>query len=393
MKAVGLLLSVACSTAIVGCDCASKSCCPLQAEASITPSVTSAIFGKTASGETVHEYTLVGAGGVTMQVLNWGGAIRTLNVPGRDGKLADVTLGFNDIAGYEADKNYFGTLIGRYTNRIGKGKFDLDGKTYTLSTNELIGDTPTTLHGGKKGFDKCVWDATPLTEGDTVGLKMTHISPDGDQGFPGTLTTTVTYRLTPNNVWRVDYDATTDKPTVINMTSHVFFNLKGEGVDTILDHTIQIDADQYSLVDKTLVPDGNTATVEGTPLDFTKPHVIGDRINDDHPMLKAGGGYDLNYILRNQTKELARAVKVWDAKSGRCLEVWTTEPAIQFYTGNFITDKVVGKDGSNLTHRGALALEPQHTPNSINLPDYPSTVLRPGEKYHSATEYRFSTVD
>lgn len=352
--------------------------------------VTLRTFGTTSYGQNIDSYTLVGAGGVEMEVLTLGGAVRTLSVPGKDGKLADVTLGFNTVAEYEADKAYFGALLGRYSNRIAGGTFKIDGKTIQVAVNEAPGGEPCSLHGGTQGFDKKVWQAKPLREDDTVGVILTTRSPDGDQGYPGNLDVTVTYRLTPENIWRITYEAQTDKPTPVNLSSHVFFNLKGEGEGTILDHDLTIESDTMTLVGKGLVPDGTTQPISGTIFDFTTPHQIGARIEIEDDQIAFGGGYDLNYILRNQTGELAKAATVTEKTSGRRLEVWTTEPAIQFYSGNFLTDTIPGKYGRNLKHRGALALEPQHTPNSVNLSEYPNTILQPGEKYNSVTEFRFS---
>ena len=347
-------------------------------------------FGKTKDGQLVHQYTLTGAGGVVMDVIDYGGKIVRLYTPDRTGKTIDITAGFNTVAGYETYDPYFGSLIGRFGNRIANGKFTLDGKTYTLPTNNEPGGIPCSLHGGKKGFDSVVWQAEPLTDGKTVGLKLSMTSPDGDQGYPGTLKIQVTYWLTPENVWRIEYNATTDKATPVNLTQHLYFNFKGEASGNILDHELTLFADKTTPVDKGLIPTGKMASVKGTPFDFTTPHVIGERINEKNEQLEFGGGYDHNWILDNPNGKLVKAAALSEKTTGRYMEVWTTEPAIQFYCGNFMTDKMPSKTtGKNLCYRGGLALETQHSPDSPNQPNFPSTILRPGAVYKTTTEYRF----
>ena len=353
------------------------------------PSVVIKPFGKTKDGQLVQHYTLKGAGGVQMDVIDYGGKVVRLYTPDRNGGMEDITTGFNDVAGYENIDKYFGSLIGRYGNRIAQGRFVLDGKTYTLPCNNEPGGLPCSLHGGTTGFDAKVWHAEPLSDGATVGLKLTLVSPDGDQGYPGTVTVSVTYWLTPDNVWRIEYEATTDKATPINLTQHIYFNLKGEAKGDILDHELTLFADAITPVNKGLIPTGKLMPVKGTPFDFTTPHTIGSRIQADHEQLQFGGGYDHNWMLNNPAGKLVQAAAVYEATSGRTLEVWTTEPAIQFYCGNFMTDQIPGKRGKNLCWRGGLALETQHAPDSPNQPDFPSTILRPGAVYKTVTEYRF----
>jgi len=355
------------------------------------PSVSVRPFGTTRDGQEVTLYRMVGAGGLVMDVIDYGGAVVRLYTPDREGKLTDITLGFNSVREYEDHDAYFGAIIGRYTNRIAGGAFTLDGKRYQLPLNNNPGGKPCSLHGGKKGFDRYVWKAEPFRRGDAVGLKLSMTSPDGDQGYPGNLNVVVRYLLTPDNIWRIEYEAVTDKPTPVNLTQHVFFNFKGEAQGTILDHDLTIFGDKITVVDEGLVPNGVLADVAGSAFDFTTPHKIGARINWQNDQLAFGGGYDQNYVLRNQTGEMAQAAALYEETTGRYMEVWTTEPAMQFYCGNFLTDKIMGKQGRNLSHRGALALETQHIPNSMNLPQFPSTILRPGSVYRSVTEYRFGS--
>mgnify|MGYP001428698466 CR=1 FL=1 len=353
------------------------------------PSVVITPFGKTKDGQLVHQYRLTGAGGVIMDVIDYGGKVVRLWTPDRAGKLADITLGFNDVAGYETYDPYFGSLIGRYGNRIANGKFTLDGVTYTLPTNNAPGGIPCSLHGGTRGFDAYVWHSEPLSEGGSVGVKLTMTSPDGDQGYPGKLDVTVCYWLTPDNVWRIEYEAVTDKPTPVNLTQHLYFNFKGEAEGTILDHELTLFADHITPVNKGLIPTGELKAVKGTPFDFTTPWEIGARIHANDEQLRFGGGYDHNWVLRGAGGKLAPAAALYERTTGRFMEVWTTEPCIQFYCGNFLTDQVPGKRGKNLCHRGGLALETQHAPDSPNRPNFPSTILRPGQTYKTVTEYRF----
>ena len=353
------------------------------------PSVTVSPFGKTEGGEEVRLYTLKGAGGVVMEVIDLGGKVVRLHTPDREGRRADITLGFNDLGGYEAHDRFFGSLVGRYANRIANGTFTLGKNTYTLPLNNDPGGVPCSLHGGDRGFESYVWKTEPLREGSSVGLRMSIVSPDGDQGYPGTLRATVTYWLTADNVWRIGYRATSDKPTPVNLTQHVYFNLKGEGVGDVLDHELTLYADTMTPVNRGLIPTGVIVPVEGTPFDFRAPRRVGERIGADDEQLRFGGGYDHNFILNSQSGILAKAAEVYEPKSGRTVEVWTTKPAIQFYTGNHITDAFPGKLGGGLCRHAGLALETQFSPDSPNQTLFPPVILYPGGVYRSMTEYRF----
>lgn len=389
-----MMLMCAAIAVAAGCATDKGTCKGMNAKMNdgCEPSVVVRPFGKTADGQVVQQYTLTGAGGVVMDVIDFGGKVVRLYTPDRDGAKKDITLGFNDVAGYEKWDPYFGSLVGRYGNRIANGRFSLDGVTYTLPTNNEPGGLPCSLHGGNKGFDAYVWHSEPLSEGRSVGIKFWMTSPDGDQGYPGKMDVTVKYWLTPENVWRIEYEAVTDKATPVNLTQHVYFNFKGESEGNILDHELTLLADRMTPVTKGLIPTGEIASVKGTPFDFTVPWEIGARINADNEQLRFGGGYDHNWVLNSGGGRLAPAAAVYEKTTGRYMEVWTTEPAIQFYCGNFITDDVPGKKpGKHLVHRGGLALETQHSPDSPNQPKFPSTILRPGEVYKSVTEYRFGT--
>jgi aldose 1-epimerase len=345
-------------------------------------------FGKTASGEAVEIFTLTRTGAPAIAVTNLGGHIVSILAPGRDGKVADVTLGYAGFAGYLADTSYFGSLVGRYANRIAKGRFTLDGKTYTLATN----NGPNALHGGPTGFQKRVWAARVVSGPEGDALELTYVSRDGEEGYPGTLTAKVVYSLRADGGLAIDYTATTDAPTVVNLTNHAYFNLAGEGEGTVLGHEMQIEADAYTPVDATLIPAGEKRPVEGTPFDFRKPVAIGARIDAVDEQLKAGGGYDHNYVLRGRAGDMRLAARVVEPKSGRALEVLTTEPGIQFYSGNFLDGKVTGKSGKPYLKRGGFCLEAQHFPDSPNRPEWPSVVLRPGQTYRQTTVYRLTVA-
>jgi len=321
----------------------------------------------------VNLYTLKNDSGMVVKITNFGARIVSMLVPDKNGKYDDITLGFSSIDGYLNDDMYLGCVVGGYANRIGKATFKLDGKTYSLYAN----DHGNTLHGGLKGFDKKVWDATQ--QGDT--LTLTYTSPDGEEGYPGTLKVTVQYILTNNNELIMKYEATTDKKTIVNLTNHAYYNLHGEGNGDILDHYLEIFASQTTPVGSLLIPTGALADVTNTPFDFRKPHKIGERINDDNDQLKKGKGYDHNWVLDKKENELSLAVRLTDSISGRILELYTTEPGIQVYSGNFMNGKVVGKSGKPYNHRGAIAMEPQHFPDSPNKPNFPSVVLEPGKTY------------
>jgi len=344
-------------------------------------SITRESWGTTKAGEAVDLYTLENANGMKVKIATYGGIVTELHVSDRDGNPADVVCGFETLAEYEAGHPYFGALIGRYGNRIAKGRFTLDGKEYTLATNN--GENH--LHGGNVGFDKKVWKAEPVETDNSVGVKLTYVSPDGEEGYPGTLTSTVVYELTADNELKIDYKATTDAPTIVNLTHHGYFNLGGHDSGDILGHVMMIAADRYTPVDEGLIPTGELAPVAGTVMDFTKPTAIGARIKDI-----AGGGYDHNYVLNSQDGSLALAARVSDPKTGRVMEVYTTEPGIQFYTGNFLDGSNKGK-GAVYNKHAAFCLETQHYPDSPNKPDWPSVVLRPGQTYRHTTVYRFTT--
>jgi len=335
--------------------------------------VKASAFQREIDGKQVNLYTLKNDSGMVVKITNFGARIVSMLVPDKNGKYDDITLGFSSIDGYLNDDMYLGCVVGRYANRIGKATFKLDGKTYSLYAN----DHGNTLHGGLKGFDKKVWDATQ--QGDT--LTLTYTSPDGEEGYPGTLKVTVQYILTNNNELIMKYEATTDKKTIVNLTNHAYYNLHGEGNGDILDHYLEIFASQTTPVDSLLIPTGALADVTNTPFDFRKPHKIGERINDDNDQLKKGKGYDHNWVLDKKENELSLAVRLTDSISGRILELYTTEPGIQVYSGNFMNGKVVGKSGNPYNYRGAIAMEPQHFPDSPNKPNFPSVVLEPGKTY------------
>jgi aldose 1-epimerase len=345
-------------------------------------------FGRTPAGESVELFTFTRAGAPTVAITNLGGHIVSILAPDRAGRVADVTLGHKDFAGYLGDTGYFGSLVGRYANRIAKGRFTLDGKTYTLAIN----NGPNSLHGGPTGFQKRVWAAKVVGGPDGDALELAYVSKDGEEGYPGTLTATVVYSLREDGGLAIDYSATTDAPTVVNLTNHAYFNLAGEGEGTILGHEMQIEADAYTPVDATLIPTGERRPVAGTPFDFRTPVAIGARIDAADEQLKAGGGYDHNFVLRGAKGELRLAARVREPKSGRVLEVLTTEPGLQFYSGNFLDGKVVGKSGKRYVHRGAFCLEAQHFPDSPNQPGFPPVVLRPGQTYRQTTVYRFTAA-
>ncbi|MEO8737287.1 MAG: aldose epimerase family protein [Edaphobacter sp.] len=345
--------------------------------------VTKAAFGTTHDGKAVDIYTLK-SDVMQVRIMTYGARIVSIEAPDRDGKKADVVLGYNSVADYEADPtSYFGAIVGRYGNRLAHGSFKLDGKTYEIPKND---HGINTLHGGTVGFDKLVWQGREIAD----GVEMTMVSKDGDQGFPGTLTAHVRYTL-HHTALRIDYSMSTDKDTVVNLTNHSYFNLSGEGNGTILHDEMMIPADKYTPVDSGLIPTGELAPVEGTPFDFRKPTVIGSRINDDNEQLKLAGGYDLNWVLRGANGETKTAARVYDPETGRVLTVTTTEPGVQFYTGNFLDGTKHGKSGKIYVKNGGLCLETQHFPDSPNHPAFPSTELKPGAPRHSTTTFTFTT--
>ena len=343
--------------------------------------VTKQAFGKTDLGTPVEIYTLK-SNSVEARIMTYGGIMVSLKTPDKSGKIADVVLGYDTLEGYlPGNKAYFGALIGRYANRIAKGRFSLDGVSYQLPTN----DGPNSLHGGTRGFDKAVWQAKEIPD----GVELTHVSPDGDMGYPGKVTATVRYTLKGSTL-RIEYSATTDKNTVINLTNHSYFNLHGQGSGTILDHQLELNASHYTPGDPTLIPTGEIATVEGTPFDFRKMTAIGSRIDEKNEQLVRAKGYDDNWVLDNGGK-FAEAAELYDPSSGRVLQVWTDQPGIQFYSGNFLDGTIKGKNGNVYQHRSGMCLETQHYPDSPNRKNFPSAELTPGQNYHTVTEFRFST--
>jgi aldose 1-epimerase len=345
-------------------------------------------FGKTADGKAVDLYTLTNAKGLVAKVTNYGAIVTQLWVPDRNGNLGDVVQGYDTLDSYIQDKAYFGSTVGRVGNRTANGKFTLDGVEYTLAKND---NGVNHLHGGNVGFNKVVWDASEVRTADAVGVKLTYLSKDGEEGYPGNLKCTVIYFLTNNNELKIEYEVTTDKPTVHNVTHHGYFNLAGQGSGDILSHELMMDAASITPVDKTLIPTGELMPVAGTPFDFNKSTVIGARINQDDQQLKFGLGYDHNWVLNNYDGSCRKVAVLYDPKSGRVMETYTTEPGLQFYSGNFLDGTNIGKGGKVYEHRYALCLETDHFPDSANHPQFPSIVLRPGETYKSTTAYKFST--
>jgi aldose 1-epimerase len=384
-----LFLVAAVSIAVVATTATAALAAVSATAAGCSPSISKAPFGSV-DGEAVDRYTLKNCKDMEVKIITYGGILQEISVPDRKNKVANVTLGFDNLADYVARSPFFGCITGRYANRIANGQFTLDGTTYQLPIN----NPPNSLHGGFVGFDKHVWAATPFTTSKTVGLVLEFTSPDGDQGYPGELTTKVTYTLTQQNEIVMDYHATTDAPTIVNLTNHAYWNLQGEGTSSIDDHVLELNAPQYTPVDSTLIPTGAIDPVAGTPLDFTKATAIGDRIRNGHPQLVIGRGYDHNWVLDRPSPDdtkLIRAARVHEPDSGRVLSVWTTEPGIQFYSGNFLDGTLVGTSGRMYRQGDGFALETQHYPDSPNHANFPSTVLRPGEVYETQTIYEFST--
>jgi aldose 1-epimerase len=350
--------------------------------------VTKAPWGKTADGQAVDLYTLTNASGASVKIATLGGTVVAINVPGKAGTLANVVLGFDTLDGYLKPHPFFGVLVGRYGNRIGKAQFTLDGATYTLAKN----NGENSLHGGRKGFDKYVWKTREVPSNDGPAIEMTHVSPDGDEGFPGTLTSTVVYTWTDGNGLRIDYTARTDKPTVVNLTNHTYFNLSAGASPTILDHQLQLMADRFTPVDKGLIPTGELRPVAGTPFDFTKGRRIGEAIDAKDEQIAFGGGYDHNFVLNGQAGTMRLAARVTEPTSGRVMEMTTVEPGVQFYTGNFLDGSITGRGGTKYVKRSGFCLETQHFPDSPNKPAFPSVVLRPGQTYKTSTQYTFGVV-
>ena len=348
-------------------------------------------FGKTKDGTAVEQYILRNSHGMQATVITYGGVLQSLKVPDKHGKVEDVVLGFDDVQGYQSGTAFFGATIGRFGNRLAGGAFELDGKRYQVPLN----DGPNSLHGGAQGFDKHVWKATPVKAKDSVGVTLTYLSKDGEMGFPGNLKTEVTYRLNDNNELHIDYKATTDKPTVLNLTNHSYFNLAGAGNGDILKQVATLHASHYTPVNATLIPTGELAPVKGTPMDFLKPTPIGQHIKEDHPQLKFAepkqGGFDFNWALDNKGDVKQLAAEVHDPESGRRLQLFTTEPGVQFYTSNFLDGSVKGKAGKTYQHWSGFTLETQHFPDAPNQPTFASTRLNPGQTYTQNTVFKFTT--
>ncbi|PYS72792.1 MAG: galactose-1-epimerase [Acidobacteria bacterium] len=372
-----LYLAVTCSAIIL----------VLNLSASGQAKVTKENFGKTSEGQNVDIYTLTNRRGAEVKITNYGGIITSLKVPDRKGKRDDIVLGFDNLDAYLKGSPYFGAIIGRYANRIAKGRFTLNGHQYTLAVNN--GENH--LHGGIKGFDKVVWTARPLKVPNGAALRLTYLSKDAEEGYPGNLSVRVIYTLTNANELKIEYWATTDKDTVINLTSHSYFNLAGQGIGDILNHQLLINARRFTATDAGSIPTGELKSVKGTPFDFTSAFRIGERINDDDQQLKFAKGYDHNFVLNGRMGTLRQAAVVYEPTSGRSMEIWTTEPGIQFYTGNFLDGTLTGKDGKVYQQRYGFCLETQHFPDSPNHPSFPTAVLRRGQQYHTITIHRFKT--
>ena len=378
IKVTSALLGAA---AILGCSATSNHAARLPLAAPTAES-----FGKMPDGTQVDIYTLRNSSGTEARIMTYGGIVVSLKVPDRKGNLGDVVWGFDKLDGYlsKPPPPYFGALIGRYGNRIAKAKFTLNGTTFTLPGN----DNGNSLHGGEKGFDKVVWTAKPMLKAEGPALQLTYLSKDGEQGYPGNLNVTAVYTLTEDNALRLEFTATTDKATVVNLTHHSYFNLAGKG--DILGHVVTIPADSFTPVDSTLIPTG-IRPVAGTPLDFRTPVAIGTRINNTDEQLGFGKGYDHNWVINKRAGSLEMVARVYEPTTGRIMEVLSDEPGLQFYSGNFLDGTLTGKGGQVYKHRSAFCMEPQHYPDSPNHPDFPSTTLQPGQTYHNIIIYHFST--
>jgi len=350
--------------------------------------VTHAPFGKTPDGTTVELFTLTNAHGIEVRIITYGAVIVSIKTPDRRGHLEDIVTGFDTLDDYVARSRFFGAVAGRYANRLANARFTLDGKSYELAANNGRNH----LHGGRRGFDKVVWNGSPFERDGKAGVTLTHVSPDGDEGYPGTLNVSVTYTLTPRDELILDYAATTDKATPINLTNHSYFNLAGDGRGDILGHVLQIDADRYTPTDETQIPTGEIAAVDGTPFDFRKPTPIGERIDANDEQIRRGKGYDHNFVLNGSPTALHHAARVVDPSTGRTMDVATTEPGMQLYTGNNLDGSAVGKGGHVYGRRTAVCFETQHFPDSPNHPNFPSTILRPGERFRSETVFTFGVT-
>lgn len=343
-------------------------------------------FGQTEAGQSVKLYTLKNASGAEAAITTYGARVVNLRVPDKSGNLADIVLGFEELPGYLRENPYFGAVVGRYGNRIAKGTFTLNGAPFKLAIN----NGQNALHGGLRGFDKVVWTVNEASAEEGRGIQLSYLSKDGEEGYPGNLQVTVRYTLTDANELKIDYTATTDKDTVLNLTNHSYFNLAGQGEGDILGHEVKINADRFTPVDAGLIPTGELRAVEGTPFDFRNATTIGARINDGDEQIKLGGGYDHNFVLNGAAGQMKTAAEVYEPKTGRLMQVLTTEPGMQFYTGNFLDGSVRGKGEKVYRKRYGFCMETQHYPDSPNHPEFPSTVLKPGQKYTTATVYKFS---
>ena len=382
LAAIALLEQVGCTSKPAG----------TPGVAAVTREPSRARFGRTADGQPVELFTLTNAHGIEVRLTNYGGIITSLMTPDGSGRFDDIVLGYDSLNGYLHDSPYFGAIVGRYGNRIAKGRFTLDGTTYRLAVN----NGPNSLHGGVRGFDKVVWTAEPFRSDGTEGVALEYTSADGEEGFPGTLRARVTYRLTDDNRLIVDYQATSDKPTPVNLTQHSYWNLAGDGSRDILAHVLTINADSMTPVDTTLIPTGDISSVAGTPFDFRTPMPIGARIGlRQNTQIRYGGGYDHNFVLNRGSAaadSLVHAAHVAEPSTGRTLDIFTTEPGIQFYSGNFLDGSITGKAGHIYKYRYGLALETQHYPDSPNHPNFPSTILLPGQQYRSRTIFAFGVA-
>jgi aldose 1-epimerase len=354
------------------------------------PSVETQAFGHLSTGEAVTLYRLKSGNGSYMDVIDYGCRVVRICVPDRNGKIDDVVAGYGNIHDFEeGPQRFFGAVIGRYGNRIAGGTFPLDGKQIQLTCNETLAGHPGHLHGGVKGFDRVMWKGESIVQADRVGVRFTRVSPDGEEGYPGNLACTVTYWWTKDNVWKVEYSAKTDKPTIVNMSNHTYFNLKGSEGGYVMDNIMSVEADKYLPNNDQFVPIGPMLPVEGTPYDLRVPHRIDYAIDTPNENYRTMRGYSVVWVLRNQTGKLAAAANLWEPRSGRGIKLWTTEPGLLTYTGRLLSDKTIGKGGRPIGKFGGMLLETLHYPDSPNHPEYPSTTLYPGQTYYSSTEFRF----
>jgi aldose 1-epimerase len=381
MKHISIAMTILAFTVCTGCDMKHEN----MSNSLEGKNVTTQVFGTLQDGREVTQFTLRNRSGAQVQLINYGAIVRSLLVPNSQGKMEDVVLGYDSLQGYLADNSYFGAIVGRYGNRIGKGKFTLEGKEYQLATN----DGQNHLHGGKVGFNRVLWTAKQVQDSTGPSVEFTYVSKDGEEGYPGTVTLSVTYTWTENNELRIEYKGTTDKTTILNPTHHSYFNLSGSFSTPILDHMLMIDADAITPVDKGLIPTGKLMDVANTPMDFRTPTAIGTHITDTFEQLVFGLGYDHNWVLKNYNKKIRKVADVYEPKSGRLMAVSTDQPGLQFYSGNFLNGSAKGK-GVSYQYRTGLCLEAQAYPDSPNKPDFPSVTLKPGEVYHQTTLYKFS---